>query len=364
METHSLRTLLVVHIGGLGDVLLAVPALRALRSAFPAHELGLLAGTDVGGLLKTCGVVDTLFPLEQSFTGLLAGPERISLQLHDWLSRCDVAVAWVRDLDGALRGTFTSFGVKQIIVQSASAAPAASDDGEELPHQADRLLDSVKGLTGGDQAAAILSLPSSVMAEGATILARNGLRDGRPLVGIQPGSGSRHKCCPPELLVELLQGLETEGYVPLLFEGPTDGDIVRRLLAICPRSPCLVQNVRLQSVAGVLAHLQLFIGHDSGLSHLSALLGLPTVTLFGPTDPRRWAPRGPHTRIITGATCQCETWSHVQVCQEHPCLRMTAGAVLDACRQARAARCGPSPLPSPCSAEAVVLESPATFSLN
>jgi heptosyltransferase-3 len=345
-------------------VLLAVPAMRALRSAFPTHELGLLAGTDVGGLLKTCGEIDVLFPLEQSFTGLLAGPERVSPQLHEWLSRCDVAVAWVTDADGALRRTFTALGVKRIIVQSALTAPVASGDGGNLPHQADRLLDSVKGLARDGQASAILSLPASVMVEGATILTQNGLRDGRSLVGVQPGSGSLHKCCPPELLVDLLQGLETEEYVPLLFEGPADGEAVRRLLAICPRPPCLVRNVRLRSVAGVLAHLQLFIGHDSGLSHLAACLGLPTVTLFGPTDPRRWAPRGPHTRVVAGVRCQCENGSHVQACKEQPCLRMTTDAVLEACRQARAACSGPSPLPSPCSAKAVMLESPATFSLN
>jgi len=357
-----MRTLLVVHIGGLGDVLLAVPALRALRAAYPAHEFGLLAGTDVGGVLKTCGVVDALFPLEQSFTGLLAGPERITPHLHEWLGRCDVAVAWVKDPDGTLRGTFMALGVKQIIIQSAAAAPTASGDGEDLPHQADRLLESVRGLTGDDQVSATLSLPASVMAEGATILAQNGLREVRSLVGVHPGSGSLHKCCPPELLVELLQDLEAEGYRPLLFEGPADSEVVRRLLAICSQPPLIVRNVSLQSIAGVLAHLRLYIGHDSGLSHLAALLGLPTVTLFGPTDPRRWGPRGSHTRVVTGARCHCETWSHIQACQEQPCLPLRADDVLDACRQALAAA-AVHPGPSPCSAEPVMLES-ATFSLN
>nr|MBA2253284.1 glycosyltransferase family 9 protein [Nitrospirales bacterium] len=79
------------------------------------------------------------------------------------------------------------------------------------------------------------------------------------------------------------------------------------------------------------AHADRFIGHDSGLTHLAACLQVPTVALFGPTDPIRWAPRGSHVRVVTGISCRCQGWEAVRLCDEKPCLQITLEQVISAC---------------------------------
>src|SRR2546427_10194085 len=90
------RTIFVVHPGALGDVLLALPAIRALRTLFPTHQLGLVAGAAVSGLLQVCGEVDAVFSLEAgALAGLLAGLPWVGPAVREWLGRCDLAGCWM-----------------------------------------------------------------------------------------------------------------------------------------------------------------------------------------------------------------------------------------------------------------------------
>jgi ADP-heptose:LPS heptosyltransferase len=86
-------------------------------------------------------------------------------------------------------------------------------------------------------------------------------------------------------------------------------------------------------VAGILAHIDLFVGHDSGLTHLAAALHLSTVALFGPTDPRRWAPRGPQVTVLTGDGCRCQGWDAIEACLDKPCLQIPAEKLIQACKE-------------------------------
>jgi ADP-heptose:LPS heptosyltransferase len=82
-------------------------------------------------------------------------------------------------------------------------------------------------------------------------------------------------------------------------------------------------------LAGVLAHARLFVGHDSGVTHLAAALHVPTVALFGPTDPVQWAPRGPHVFVVRGNLCTCRGSEQIRHCLERPCLPHSPEAIAD-----------------------------------
>src|SRR6476661_8721477 len=104
------RTLFIVHPGTLGDVLLALPAMRALRAAFPLHALGLLAQEEVGRLLLATSEVQKCFALEgPSLTNILAGIDAIEAEMGQWLSVCDVAVGWMANPDGNLHSSLLKF---------------------------------------------------------------------------------------------------------------------------------------------------------------------------------------------------------------------------------------------------------------
>ena len=135
---------------------------------------------------------------------------------------------------------------------------------------------------------------------------------------IHPGSGSRHKCVTPAVLLPVLEGLEAEGMQPLLLDGPADHEMVQRLLIHMARHPILVSGLSIRLLAGILSQVDLFLGHDSGVTHLAALLGTPTVALFGPTEPGRWAPRGRAVTVIERVPCRCVSWDAVRNCMRSP----------------------------------------------
>ena len=317
------RTLLAVHPGSIGDVLLARKALQALRSAHPAHDLGLITRRDVGVLLQACQEAHKCFPLEgNALSGLLAGPESTPPDLSQWLRACDFAVCWVAD-PGGLRGTLELTGVSQVVIQSASGGLAGI-------HQSDYLLRSVEGFGRVSSAALLLRLPEPIKEQGITTLRSHGLPGDR-FVMIHPGSGSLHKCVGAEVLATVADGLHRRGIPVVLPVGPADEDRARSVLDLCQTVPILLREQDLLEMAGILANATLYVGHDSGLTHLAAALGVPTLALFGPTDPCRWAPRGRSATVLSGSPCRCEGWESVRACADKPCLRIAPERILSGC---------------------------------
>jgi ADP-heptose:LPS heptosyltransferase len=100
-----------------------------------------------------------------------------------------------------------------------------------------------------------------------------------------------------------------------------------------PTEPAVVRRGELPTVAGILAQAHVYVGHDSGMTHLAALLDVPTVALFGPTDPERWGPRGRHVTVLRGGTCVCSSWASVGRCHEQSCLAIPAETLLETCRK-------------------------------
>lgn len=350
------RTIFVVHPGALGDVLLALPAIRALRTSFPTHQLGLVAGAAGGGLLHACGEVATVFSLEAgALAGLLAGLPWVGPTVREWLGRCDLAVCWMADPGDRLSWTLQGLGVCRVIVRSL-----ASSESEAI-HQEDRLMETVRDVAPVEQVEGSLRLPAPVIAEGRARLAAVEPFTHHQLVALHPGSGSRHKCVAPALLAAAITRFQADDIVPVLVGGPADDRMVAEVADACASRPGILEHADLLTMAGQLAHADLFVGHDSGLTHLAAALHVPTVALFGPTDRRRWAPRGSHVTVLTGEPCRCHGWDAVQACHDKPCLQIQTEELVMVCerllRQPRVVF--PSPpeaTRSPCDAPEVMLD--------
>src|SRR5207249_4852234 len=90
--------------------------------------------------------------------------------------------------------------------------------------------------------------------------------------------------------------LQISGATPVVLEGPADRESVERLLQSCVNPPIVLKGLDLLTVAGVLAQARLFVGQDSGVTHMAGLMGVRTVALFGPTDPARSAQCGQKKR--------------------------------------------------------------------
>lgn len=198
-------------------------------------------------------------------------------------------------------------------------------------HQGARYLDIVGETETAADEAVLLAVPAPLRAEGRRFLSAIRVPDRVHWVAIHPGSGSPHKCCDPELLAQLVPWCHARGLFPVLVGGPADAAAVAAVHRICANGPAVLAGLEVTVVAGALASAALFVGHDSGLTHLAALLGLPTIALFGPTESRRWAPRGPHVTVLTGEACACRDWESVRACDSKPCLRISLEAVTVGC---------------------------------
>ena len=104
--------------------------------------------------------------------------------------------------------------------------------------------------------------------------------------------------------VAAIQALAGEDAIPAVIAGPGDTEraMAAPLLAALPGAIDLVGRLTLPEIAAVLARVSLFIGNDSGLMHLAAAAGAPTLGLFGPTDASEYAPAGPRAAPVISPT--------------------------------------------------------------
>jgi ADP-heptose:LPS heptosyltransferase len=132
-------------------------------------------------------------------------------------------------------------------------------------------------------------------------------------VAMHIGSGSRKKAWPPDRFAQLAETLVTRrGARVVVLTGPADAELARAYRERTLSGTSIMLNCHpLSEIAAILKRCSVFVGNDSGITHLAAASGAPVVALFGPTDPRVWGPRGKAVALLRGRA-QCS-----------PCLRDT-----------------------------------------
>jgi heptosyltransferase-3 len=125
-----------------------------------------------------------------------------------------------------------------------------------------------------------------------------GINPDRPIVVIHPGSGGMQKCWAAENFVLLAGQLNEKGKEVIFLLGPAEKErFTEKTLESIKKYPVL-SELSLTQVLQVLACSDGYIGNDSGISHLAASMAKPTMAVFGPTNPAKFAPVGPKVRIL------------------------------------------------------------------
>jgi hypothetical protein len=314
-----------------------------LRTRFPKHRLLLCAEDQVARLLLACGIIDDWISMQGRLCAdLFAGASSSMGQVQTWLEDCDLAIGWMEDFDGKLNAILKAVGVRQVVVKSPFCTMI------QATHQVDRFLEVLNEAPSDNKGDVLLPVTEPIFRLGQVCLEAAGVSIRQPLVVIHPGSGSAHKCVAPEILASVVVALEISGATPVILEGPTDREMVKRFLRSCVNPPIVLKDLDLLTVAGVLARAQLFVGQDSGITHMAGLIGVHTIALFGPTDPARWAPRGVHVTVVQGAPCLCQSWGDVSRCEEKPCLKMPQDHLTALCLTHLKETAGQSRIPSGC----------------
>jgi ADP-heptose:LPS heptosyltransferase len=290
--------ILVIRPGALGDVLLTLPALEALQAGFPGATIEVMGNPGVLQLLLGRSVVSAVSSFDRVDLAALFQPAVVSAEsLQQYLARFDLILSYATPSQHVFARNLARVAHGRALSFDARPGPALAAHMSEYLQQPLREL----GVALSTQPPR-LQLTAEDQEEAARWWEEHDLGDGS-VVAIHPGSGSPAKNWPAERFGALAQYLQRErGARVLLLSGPADesavGEVQQKLDG---QEYTLLHNLPLHLVAAILARCQAYVGNDSGVSHLAAAMGVPTVAIFGPTDPDVWAPRGPSVRVVRGS---------------------------------------------------------------
>lgn len=283
--------ILVIRGGAIGDFILTLPAIGLLRENFPEARLEILGYEHIIELARgRCYAEDTRSIEYGPMAGFFVPNSTLAPDLVEYFASFQQVISYLFDPDLFFENNLRRAGVKNFL-----PAYARIDDSEHAAQQLARPLQKM---------ALFLEDPGAQLhpSEADWAWARQFLGDdGGPWIAIHPGSGSPRKNWPAGNWAELGKWLRqtAPGMRLLLVGGEADDaqvDLVRKALGT--ENVLLAQNLSLPHLAAVLQRCRLFLGHDSGISHIAAAVDTPCVLLFGPTDPAVWAPANPGVKVI------------------------------------------------------------------
>lgn len=269
-----MRRVLVLRGGALGDFIVTLPALAALRARWPEVRIELAGNAVAAALAINRGLIDAAHPQHGAQWAALFGDSPLPPAFGAWLADFDLVVNFWPDPDGDLGRRFPLRPGQRFL--AAPALPAVAPAARHYLSALEPL-----GIGAGQLRFPLAALPYT-------------LPPGPPApIVIHPGSGSPRKNWPADRWRELIRELGRPVAVVL---GEAEASAWRDL----PPGAVAWRNCELETLVAGLAGGGLFLGHDSGISHLAAACGRACVLLFGPTEPAMWAPPSPHVTVLRG----------------------------------------------------------------
>jgi len=286
--------ILLIRPGALGDVVLTLPAVQALEQQ-TAEACVEMVGNDAAVRLL-CGrsAVRAVWSFDALDVGLFHASVEPAEDTAKWLGEYDLIVNYGA-ADSAFAQNLSRLGRGRVFHCETRPGPGIPMHMSEWLQQPMLSL----GLALCTDAPR-LRLIQEDQSQAASWREERGLRNGRA-VALHPGSGSAGKNWPADRFAAVASCLAAANYQVVLVRGPADAmsaRAVQRAMGAVPST--LASDLPLPILAAVLERCAAYIGNDSGISHLAAAVGLPVVAIFGPTDPKVWAPRGQAVKVVRG----------------------------------------------------------------
>jgi ADP-heptose:LPS heptosyltransferase len=267
---ESIERVAVVFPGALGDLLLALPALRLLRARHAGAHLTLVVAGPLVSLASLLEVADEVASLDDRDGARLFGGD----ELPRWLSGRPTLYSWIGSADAALRAHL-----------GGATGAAHFHRVEQGPGERHVAAEYVRAL--GLALALPEPVPVRIRPRASALASALLARLAAPVLVVHAGAGSRAKRWDNAGFVQVANWWRAAGGTAVVVAGPAEAGEAPML------GPPEARDWPLPDVAALLAGAALFLGNDSGISHLAAAVGAPGVVLFGPTDARRWRPLSP-----------------------------------------------------------------------
>jgi heptosyltransferase-3 len=265
---------LVIRGGAIGDFVLTLPVLRLLRDMIPGVHIEVMGYLSIATLAQTAGLADSVRSLEhRTFAPFFAKNAPLDEALAEHLRGFNLILSYLFDPDGHFKASMERVGVKTFL----ECSHRVQNDGTHASRQLARPLEKI-----------------------AFFLEEEHLRQNhfprlespeKRRIAIHVGSGSEKKNWPLERWIALADEFRDLEVIFITGEAEQERGM---LIENRPNWHALP----LTELAAKLSTCAAFFGHDSGISHLAAACGVPSLLLFGPTDPAVWAPPQPHVTVL------------------------------------------------------------------
>jgi len=325
MSTQELHgRILCIHQGAVGDLILALPAIKTLRAALQPFWLEIMGHPWTLPLAVGRPYADAVTDINRAaMAPLFLEGASLSAELTGYLGHFNTAFCFSQS-------TTLARHLRRAGIQRTILLPPFPNGRQ---HVTDHHLASLRAL--GIPAPPLM--PKIYLCDEEKEWAEEffcqrgwGLDE---IIALHPGAGSHKKAWPPQRFAALGRHVARGPTKLLIIQGPADKGCVEETRAGLEGIPYLVaRDLPLRKVAALLSCACLFIGNDSGCSHLAAALGVKTLALFGPTDPLIWAPRGERTSWLQGkvACAPCDR-AQQRTCDEQRCLEAIEVPAVLAC---------------------------------
>jgi heptosyltransferase-2 len=294
-----MNRILVIRGGAIGDFILTLPALTALRNAYPHAHIEILGYKHIAVLAENRFYAQAVRSIEYGpLSSFFARNPELPAELANYFASFDLIISYLYDPDRIFENNLRRCGVENLLCGPSKIVEKADHAARQLARPVEDL-----GIRVVDLSEKVF--PSIEDRQFASDFLRP-LQ--QPIVTIHPGSGSKEKNWPLENWIALFSreggssgaGGKDGSRCPCLvvISGEADKAQTEQLEREWKnRDVRFAKNLSLPQLAAVLQR-SIFMGHDSGISHLAAAAGANCILLFGPTNPDVWAPRNQNVKVL------------------------------------------------------------------
>ncbi len=331
-QMKDIESILLVRLFALGDIVLTLPLIQTFRDAFPDAWIGYLVKERFAEALAGETGLDEVIPLPDRAAGQLAAVRRIRKR------KPDIAIDLLSSPRSALLTRFSVAGVRIGMdtgrrngYYNEVLPRAIMRDGKRFrcyTIQSNLELCRMLGLTaeetgyGTDKDDKPYGFPAAVTAAEWARAYEGSLGDTRKgLAGIVPGSTYPSKSWPADRFIDLAKKISGElDMRPVIMWGLGEEGLAAEIAEAVPGA-IVPPATGIAEAGALIGRMRILVGIDSGPKHLAVMLGVPTVTLFGPTDPRIWDPMNRRHRVIW-KELDCAEGCRDKECTPNRCMDM------------------------------------------
>ena len=309
-------SILVIDFGQLGDVVMSLPSLRAIRERFPHARITIAVGKPGAEVVEMSGLADATIVVDR--VGLRDGFKPLSI-LRILSIVKDVRrkqFDFVIDLhslpetnllgffSGAPKRLFSRRPGRSLdfLANFDPAPPIDRNDPDQ--HLVDRYLEVLVplGIKGAQRVPRLMIRADDDRAVEA-ILRKAKAEKGAPLVGLFPGAGHPGRRWPLERFAQLANVLlRSDGVRPIIFVGPEERALIPTMRSLFPTAAVILDRLTIRQLAAAQARLSVFVSNDTGPMHIAAAVGAPVVALMDRPTPHAYVPLSAPCRLLLSSS--------------------------------------------------------------